>query len=379
MRTTTATRSPCANGFAGTKLAPRPRGVGAQPAAVRPARRPAARTDRIRPGRTPRMLIWVCRRGVGRARRGRDGQSTAGDAASGRRRSPQRHGDGCRGQRGTSVPISGQLRHPYWRVLQQLLERASTTIWTWRSPKPAAEIPPRGRRLTPDARREQILVAARKLFSERPFTSVTTADVAEAAGVARSLVHHYFGGIRELFLAVVAQGGAALVDVRCGRARSSRSRSACPQRHRRPRRGRRTTARPGSPSWATARARRRRPQRAGSGRHRAQHRAHARRDSRRDRGHPDRPLRAALLQRLRHRGHARVAARASARARRPSACSSPASASSSSRRFRRSRTDTVDFAASRSSSGRRRTPNRKVNSCWGARATTRTTSTTAAR
>jgi AcrR family transcriptional regulator len=38
--------------------------------------------------------------------------------------------------------------------------------------------------------------------------------VARAAGVARSLVHHYFGGIRELYLAVIAQGGAALVDVR---------------------------------------------------------------------------------------------------------------------------------------------------------------------
>jgi AcrR family transcriptional regulator len=72
----------------------------------------------------------------------------------------------------------------------------------------------RGRRLDPDTRREEILIAARKLFSERLYTSVSTADVAEAAGVARSLVHHYFGGIRELFLAVVAQGGARLVDVR---------------------------------------------------------------------------------------------------------------------------------------------------------------------
>jgi AcrR family transcriptional regulator len=72
----------------------------------------------------------------------------------------------------------------------------------------------RGRRLSPDERRDQILTAARKLFSERPFTSVTTADVADAAGVARSLVHHYFGGIREVFMAVLAQGGAALADVR---------------------------------------------------------------------------------------------------------------------------------------------------------------------
>ena len=79
------------------------------------------------------------------------------------------------------------------------------------SPSPPAG---RARRLSPDARREQILAAARTLFSERPYTRVSTADVAEAAGVARSLVHHYFGGIRDLFLAVIAQSGAALADVR---------------------------------------------------------------------------------------------------------------------------------------------------------------------
>src|SRR5919198_4421284 len=74
--------------------------------------------------------------------------------------------------------------------------------------------PPRGRRLNPEDRKEQILLAARKLFSERPYTSVSTADVADAAGVARSLVHHYFGGIRELMLAVIAHGGAALIEMR---------------------------------------------------------------------------------------------------------------------------------------------------------------------
>jgi AcrR family transcriptional regulator len=73
---------------------------------------------------------------------------------------------------------------------------------------------PRGRRLQPDERRQHILEAARLLFSQRPYASVSTRDVAEAAGVARSLVHHYFGGIAEVFIAVVAQGGAALADVR---------------------------------------------------------------------------------------------------------------------------------------------------------------------
>jgi AcrR family transcriptional regulator len=70
------------------------------------------------------------------------------------------------------------------------------------------------RRLSPEARREHIVDAARTVFAQRPFGEVTTADVAAAAGVARSLVHHYFGGIRGVFLAVVADGAAALADVR---------------------------------------------------------------------------------------------------------------------------------------------------------------------
>ena len=70
------------------------------------------------------------------------------------------------------------------------------------------------RRLTPDARRRAIVHAARALFAERPYGDVTTADVAQAAGVARSLVHHYFGGLRGVFLAVVGDGAAALAAVR---------------------------------------------------------------------------------------------------------------------------------------------------------------------
>jgi AcrR family transcriptional regulator len=72
----------------------------------------------------------------------------------------------------------------------------------------------RGRRLTAEARREHILAVAREIFAERPYTVVSTGDIADAAGVARSLVHHYFGGIGEVFIAVVAEGGAALSDVR---------------------------------------------------------------------------------------------------------------------------------------------------------------------
>ena len=62
---------------------------------------------------------------------------------------------------------------------------------------------PRWTRLEHDERRAQILAAARRLFSERHFGAVSTADIARAAGVARGLLHHYFGTKRELYLEAV--------------------------------------------------------------------------------------------------------------------------------------------------------------------------------
>jgi AcrR family transcriptional regulator len=82
-----------------------------------------------------------------------------------------------------------------------------------RDPDPEP-VGPRRRRLAPDDRRQAILAAARILFSQRPYRTVSTAEIADAAGVARSLVHHYFGGIRGIFLAVAAEGAAALASAR---------------------------------------------------------------------------------------------------------------------------------------------------------------------
>lgn len=62
---------------------------------------------------------------------------------------------------------------------------------------------PRWRRLEPDERREQILACAIRLFGERPYAAVSTAELASAAGVARGLINHYFGTKRELYLEVV--------------------------------------------------------------------------------------------------------------------------------------------------------------------------------
>jgi AcrR family transcriptional regulator len=62
---------------------------------------------------------------------------------------------------------------------------------------------PRWTRLEHTERREQILACARRLFSERHYSAVSTADIAREAGVVRGLLHHYFGSKRELYLEVV--------------------------------------------------------------------------------------------------------------------------------------------------------------------------------
>ncbi|HVT65640.1 MAG TPA: TetR/AcrR family transcriptional regulator [Mycobacteriales bacterium] len=62
---------------------------------------------------------------------------------------------------------------------------------------------PRWSRLEHDERREQILATARTLFTQRPYGAVSTIEIAEAAGVTRGLLHHYFGTKRSLYLEVV--------------------------------------------------------------------------------------------------------------------------------------------------------------------------------
>jgi AcrR family transcriptional regulator len=60
-------------------------------------------------------------------------------------------------------------------------------------------------RLAPAERRQQIIDAARRLYVDRPYDAVSTSELADAAGVARGLINHYFGDKRELFLAVMRE------------------------------------------------------------------------------------------------------------------------------------------------------------------------------
>jgi AcrR family transcriptional regulator len=57
--------------------------------------------------------------------------------------------------------------------------------------------------LEAEERRAQILRVAARLFSERNYEAVSTAEVAKEAGIARGLVNHYFRTKRELYVEVV--------------------------------------------------------------------------------------------------------------------------------------------------------------------------------
>jgi AcrR family transcriptional regulator len=80
--------------------------------------------------------------------------------------------------------------------------RESARLEAERAPDPRA---PRWQRLEHDERRKQILACARRLFSERSYDAVSTTEIANEAGVARGLLHHYFGTKRDLYLEVVRQ------------------------------------------------------------------------------------------------------------------------------------------------------------------------------
>src|SRR6187549_3671220 len=83
------------------------------------------------------------------------------------------------------------------------------------------------RRLDPAQRREQMLDAANDLFAERGYEEVSVEDIARAAAVTRGLVHHYFGGRTEVYVALLERLDAIREDsLRPPEGRSARARVA---------------------------------------------------------------------------------------------------------------------------------------------------------
>lgn len=72
----------------------------------------------------------------------------------------------------------------------------------------AMTTPRRYTRLGPEQRREQILDAANALFAERGYDEVSIEEIASSAGVTRGLVHHYFGGRKDVYVALLERLGA---------------------------------------------------------------------------------------------------------------------------------------------------------------------------
>jgi AcrR family transcriptional regulator len=86
---------------------------------------------------------------------------------------------------------------------------------------------PRFSRLDPGQRREQILDAANALFAQRAYDEVSIEDIATAAGVTRGLVHHYFGGRKDVYIGLLERLGAQREQhLRAPVGRSARARVA---------------------------------------------------------------------------------------------------------------------------------------------------------
>jgi AcrR family transcriptional regulator len=62
------------------------------------------------------------------------------------------------------------------------------------------------RRLSTDARREQLLASGARLLAERPFDEVSIEEIARAAGVSKGLLYHYFPTKKEFLIAALERG-----------------------------------------------------------------------------------------------------------------------------------------------------------------------------
>jgi AcrR family transcriptional regulator len=69
------------------------------------------------------------------------------------------------------------------------------------------------RRLSTDARREQLLASGARLLAERPYDEVSIEEIARAAGVSKGLLYHYFPTKREFLIAAIERGQEELAEL----------------------------------------------------------------------------------------------------------------------------------------------------------------------
>jgi AcrR family transcriptional regulator len=69
------------------------------------------------------------------------------------------------------------------------------------------------RRLTPEARRDQLLDVGAQEFATRPYEEVLIAEIADRADVSRALVYRHFPTKRDLFAAIYQRASDRLLEV----------------------------------------------------------------------------------------------------------------------------------------------------------------------
>jgi AcrR family transcriptional regulator len=69
------------------------------------------------------------------------------------------------------------------------------------------------RRLSTDARREQLLACGARLLAQRPYDEVSIEEIAGAAGVSKGLLYHYFPTKREFLIAAIERGQEELATL----------------------------------------------------------------------------------------------------------------------------------------------------------------------
>jgi AcrR family transcriptional regulator len=66
-------------------------------------------------------------------------------------------------------------------------------------------------RLDVDERRQRLIAVGRELFADRPVDDVSVEEIAEAAGISKGLLYHYFRSKRGFHLAVLESAAAEML------------------------------------------------------------------------------------------------------------------------------------------------------------------------
>ena len=69
------------------------------------------------------------------------------------------------------------------------------------------------RRLSTDARREQLLASGARLLAARPYDEISIEEIANAAGVSKGLLYHYFPTKKDFLVAAIERGDEELGEL----------------------------------------------------------------------------------------------------------------------------------------------------------------------